>query len=236
MTINIYAIYAAPRVALGTAIPYGAYDVQPHEGVVNVGRCHATAGVARARRRPWGASAGGGALRGRRRGGWARTAAGARGAAPAAGRILCSIWPITSAWPAPGVTTRPGPASGTRAEPRMFSVLRGHGCGQRRVRDETSMNLSSATLIRAGLRVAAIRDPRPDHAGLDRSKLADAEPEAIRRDRHARSIQIGTTTITPGLIHRKPYRKSSFAETSYPISHYSVPLVAGWAPRSSPAS
>src|SRR6266700_2981549 len=72
-------VYDYPSLAVGTAIPYGAYDVQRNEGFVNVGMSHDTAGVCGGEPPPlvaplWAAtlSAGDGAVavRGRRREQW----------------------------------------------------------------------------------------------------------------------------------------------------------------------
>jgi hypothetical protein len=176
-------VYDYPSLAVGTAIPYGAYDVQRNEGFVNVGMSHDTAEFAVESLRRWWR------LFGRRR--YPRAKAlllcadggGSNGSRNRAWKYhlqqladhlgvaitVCHYPPGTSKW--------------NKIEHRMFSFISLNWRGQPLVSYETVVNLISATRTRAGLRVKAILDPRSYEAG---TKISDEEMEAIRLERHAR--------------------------------------------------
>ncbi len=176
-------VYDYPSLAGGTAIPYGAYDVQRNEGFVNVGMSHDTAEFAVESLRRWWR------LFGRRR--YPRAKAlllcadggGSNGSRNRAWKYhlqqladdlglaitVCHYPPGTSKW--------------NKIEHRMFSFISLNWRGQPLVSYETVVNLISATRTRAGLRVKAILDPRAYEAG---TKISDEAMEAIRLERHAR--------------------------------------------------
>ncbi len=175
-------VYDYPSLAVGTAIPYGAYDVQRNEGFVNVGMSHDTAEFAVESLRRWWR------LFGRRR--YPRATAlllcadggGSNGSRNRAWKYhlqqlanhlgvaitVCHYPPGTSKW--------------NKIEHRMFSFISLNWRGQPLVSYEMVVNLISATRTRAGLRVKAILDPRPYEAG---TKISDEEMEALRLERHA---------------------------------------------------
>ncbi len=176
-------VYDYPSLAVGTAIPYGAYDVQRNEGFVNVGMSHDTAEFAVESLRRWWR------LFGRRR--YPRAKAlllcadggGSNGSRNRAWKYhlqqladhlgvaitVCHYPPGTSKW--------------NKIEHRMFSFISLNWRGRPLVSYETVVNLISATRTRAGLRVKAILDPRSYEAG---TKISDEEMEAIRLERHVR--------------------------------------------------
>ena len=175
-------IYDYPSLGVGSAIPYGAYDVQRNEGFVNVGMSHDTAEFAVESLRRWWR------LFGRRR--YPRAKAlllcadggGSNGSRNRAWKYhlqhladhlgvaitVCHYPPGTSKW--------------NKIEHRMFSFISLNWRGQPLVSYETVVNLISATRTRAGLRVKAILDPRTYEAGI---KISDEEMEALRLERHA---------------------------------------------------
>ena len=175
-------VYDYPSLSVGSAIPYGAYDVQRNEGFVNVGMSHDTAEFAVESLRRWWR------LFGRRR--YPRAKAlllcadggGSNGSRNRAWKYhlqqladhlgvaitVCHYPPGTSKW--------------NKIEHRMFSFISLNWRGRPLVSYETVVNLISATRTRAGLRVKAILDPRAYEAGI---KISDEEMEAIRLERHA---------------------------------------------------
>jgi hypothetical protein len=175
-------VYDYPSLAVGTAIPYGAYDVQRNEGFVNVGMSHDTAEFAVESLRRWWRLFGrrryprakalllcadGGGSNGSRNRAWKyhlQQLANHLGVAI----TVCHYPPGTSKW--------------NKIEHRMFSFISLNWRGQPLVSYETVVNLISATRTRAGLRVKAILDPRPYEAG---TKISDEEMEALRLERHA---------------------------------------------------
>jgi len=192
-------VYDYPSLAVGTAIPYGAYDVQRNEGFVNGGMSHDTAEFAVESLRRWWR------LFGRRR--YPRAKAlllcadggGSNGSRNRAWKYhlqqladhlgvaitVCHYPPGTSKW--------------NKIEHRMFSFISLNWRGQPLVSYETAVNLISATRTRGGLRVKAILDPRSYEAG---TKISDEEMEAIRLERHARYPD-WNYTIKAGLTNSK---------------------------------
>ena len=175
-------VYDYPSLSVGSAIPYGAYDVQRNEGFVNVGMSHDTAEFAVESLRRWWR------LFGRRR--YPR----------AKGLLLCadgggSNGSRNRAWKYHlqqladhlGVAITvchypPGTSKWNKIEHRMFSFISLNWRGQPLVSYETVVNLISATRTRTGLRVKAILDPRTYEAGI---KISDEEMETLRLERHA---------------------------------------------------
>ncbi len=175
-------VYDYPSLAVGPAIPYGAYDVQRNEGFVNVGMSHDTAEFAVESLRRWWH------LFGRRR--YPRAKAlllcadggGSNGSRNRAWKYhlqhladhlgvaitVCHYPPGTSKW--------------NKIEHRMFSFISLNWRGQPLVSYETVVNLISGTRTRAGLRVKALLDPRTYEAGI---KISDEAMAAIRLERHA---------------------------------------------------
>jgi len=159
-------MYDYPSLGLGTAIPYGTYDVQRDEGFVNVGMTHDTAEFAvESLRRRWRVfgrrhyprarallvCADGGGSNGSRNRAWKYYL---QHLADELGlRItVCHYPPGTSKW--------------NKIEHRMFSFISVNWKGQPLVSYETVLNLIGATRTRTGLRVKAKLDARVYEAGL----------------------------------------------------------------------
>ena len=192
-------IYDYPSLAVGPAIPYGAYDVQRNEGFVNVGMSHDTAEFAVESLRRWWRLFGrgryprakalllcadGGGSNGSRNRAWKyhlQHLADYLGVAI----TVCHYPPGTSKW--------------NKIEHRMFSFISLNWRGQPLVSYETVVNLISATRTRAGLRVKAILDPHTYEAGI---KISDEEMETIRLERHTLHPD-WNYTIKPDLIKSK---------------------------------
>ncbi len=175
-------VYDYPSLAVGTAIPYGAYDVQRNEGFVNVGMSHDTAEFAVESLRRWWR------LFGRRR--YPRATAlllCADGGGSTGSRNRAWKYHLQQLANHLGVAITvchypPGTSKWNKIEHRMFSFISLNWRGQPLVSYEMVVNLISATRTRAGLRVKAILDPRPYEAG---TKISDEEMEALRLERHA---------------------------------------------------
>jgi hypothetical protein len=174
-------IYDFPALGRGTAIPYGAYDVQRDEGFVNVGMTHDTAEFAVESLRRWWRLFGrrhyrtaralllcadGGGSNGNRNRAWKYYL---QHLADQLGlRItVCHYPPGTSKW--------------NKIEHRMFSFISLNWKGQPLVSYETVVNLIGATRTRTGLRVKARLDPTVYEPGV---KIPDAEMERINLRPH----------------------------------------------------
>ena len=159
-------MYDYPALGIGTAIPYGAYDVQRDEGFVNVGMTHDTAEFAVESLRRWWRVFGrqhypraralllcadGGGSNGSRNRAWKYYL---QHLADELGlRItVCHYPPGTSKW--------------NKIEHRMFSFISLNWKGQPLVSYEAVVHLIGATRTRAGLRVKARLDSRVYEAGV----------------------------------------------------------------------
>lgn len=169
-------VYDYPHLGLGTAIPYGAYDVQRNEGFVNVGMTHDTAEFAVQSLRQWWKLVGrrhyphakavlvcadGGGSNGSRNRAWKyhlQQFSDQFGVAV----TVCHYPPGTSKW--------------NKIEHRMFSFISLNWQGQPLISYETVVNLIGATRTKAGLRVKAKLDPKFYELGI---KISDEQMEQL---------------------------------------------------------
>jgi hypothetical protein len=174
-------VYDYPSLGIGTAIPYGAYDVHRDEGFVNVGTSHETAEFAVESLRRWWRYFGrkhyakaralllcadGGGSNGSRNRAWKyhlqqlSDELGIR-------ITVCHYPPGTSKW--------------NKIEHRMFSFISLNWKGQPLVSYETVVNLIGATRTKGGLRVKAKLDSRVYEAGL---KIPEKDMKRINLRAH----------------------------------------------------
>lgn len=165
-------VYDYPHLGVGTAIPYGAYDVQRNEGFVNVGMTHDTAEFAVESLRQW----------------WKMV--GRRHYPQAKALLVCadrggSNGSRNRAWKYHlqqfsdqlGVAVTvchypPGTSKWNKIEHRMFSFISVNWQGQPLISYETVVNLIGSTRTKAGLRVKAKLDPKFYEPGI---KISDEE-------------------------------------------------------------
>lgn len=178
MEVNVYDY---PHLGLGTAIPYGAYDVQRNEGFVNVGMTHDTAEFAVHSLRQWWKLVGrrhypqakallvcadGGGSNGSRNRAWKyhlQQFSDKFGVAV----TVCHYPPGTSKW--------------NKIEHRMFSFISLNWQGQPLISYETVVNLIGATRTKAGLRMKAKLDPKFYELGI---KISDQQMEQLNLQPH----------------------------------------------------
>lgn len=159
-------VYDFRRLAQGVAIPYGVYDVQQNEGLVNVGITHDTAEFAVESIRQW----------------WRRV--GRRHYAKATRILICAdgggsnssrgrAWRLhlqaladethlaitVSHYP-------PGTSKWNKIEHRMFSFISLNWRGEPLVSYETVVNLIGGTQTRTGLHIKARLDRRTYRTGI----------------------------------------------------------------------
>ena len=166
-------VYDYPNLGKGVAIPYGAYDMQRNEGMVNVGMSHDTAEFAVGIIRQWWR------LFGRRHYRNATSllicadGGGSNGSRVRAWKFhLQALANDLSVPRSPFVTIRPEPASGNRIEHRMFSYISLNWKGQPLTSYEAVLNLIGSTRTKTGLKVKAILDTRDYETGV---KIPDNE-------------------------------------------------------------
>ena len=175
-------VYDFPRLGKGTAVPYGAYDVERNAGFVNVGISSDTAEFAVESLRRWWKLDGrhhypqatallicadsGGSNAGRSRG-WKyhlQQFADEFGLSV----TVCRYPPGTSKW--------------NKIEHRMFSFISVNWKGKPLISYETVVNLIGGTRTQGGLRIKARLDPRHYEKGV---KITDQQMEDIHIEPHA---------------------------------------------------
>ncbi len=186
-------VYDYPHLGIGTAIPYGAYDLRRNQGFVNVGMSHDTAEFAVESLRRWWRLFGkrhypqaravllcadGGGSNGNRNRAWKFYLQQFADQADLAFTV-CHYPPGTSKW--------------NKIEHRMFSFISLNWRGQPLVNYETVVNLIGATRTRTGLRVKAALDPTVYAAGV---KIPDAEMQRLNLRAH-RTYPNWNYTISP---------------------------------------
>ena len=174
-------VYDYPHLGVGTAIPYGTYDVRRNKGFVNVGISHDTAEFAVESLRRWWrwlgrrnyprakhllVCADGGGSNGSRNRAWKyylQQLADQLGLA-----VTVCHYP-------------PGTSKLNKIEHRLFSFISMNWRGQPLVSYETVVHLIGATRSAAGLRVRARLDPTVYQAGV---KISDEQMERLHLQAH----------------------------------------------------
>ena len=179
-------VYDFPSLAVGTAVPYGAYDLQKDQGLVNVGRSHDTAEFAVESIRRWWHTIGrpaypqarrllicadGGGSNGSRNRAWKYHLQGLADQL-ALEITVCHYPPGTSKW--------------NKIEHRMFSFISMHWKGQPLVSFETVINLISATTTRSGLNIQAVLDERDYETG---QSISDEQMQQLCLRKHEQDPQ-----------------------------------------------
>jgi Rhodopirellula transposase DDE domain len=181
---RVVNVYDFPSLSDGTAIPYGAYDVQRNRGSVNVGMTHDTAEFAVESLRRW----------------WKLI--GRRTYAKAPGVLLCadgggSNGSRNRGWkfhlqqlsdelglPITVCHYPPGTSKWNKIEHRLFSFISLNWQGQPLVSYETVVNLIGATRTKTGLRVKAMLDPKVYPTGVKISNAAMAQLHVTPHEVH----------------------------------------------------
>jgi hypothetical protein len=173
--------YDFPSLAIGTAIPYGAYDIRRNEGLVNVGVSHDTAEFAVQSIRQWWNLLGkpcypdatrlllcadGGGSNGSRNRAW-KYFLQQLSDEIAIEIAVCHYPPGTSKW--------------NKIEHRMFSFISLNWKGQPLVSYETVLNLIGSTRTKKGLQVKALLDKKKYKTG---KKISDEEMEKLNIKYH----------------------------------------------------
>ncbi len=168
--------YDFPRLAVGTAIPYGAYDVGHNTGFVNVGMTHDTAEFAVESLRQWWMWVGRRGYAESRRWLLCADSGGSNGSRNRAwkyylqrlsdqlgiGMSVCHYPPGTSKW--------------NKVEHRLFSFISLNWKGDPLVSYETVVNLIGSTRTTKGLRVKAKLDRKHYETG---KKISDDEMDQL---------------------------------------------------------
>ncbi len=192
-------VYDYPDLGVGTAIPYGAYDVHRNQGFVNVGMTHDTAEFAVESLRRWWRLFGHRHYPATRALLLCADGGGSNGSRNRAWKYYLQQFSDQLAIEVTVCHYPPGASKWNKIEHRMFSFISLHWKGQPLVSYETVVNLIGATRTRTGLRVKATLDPRVYEAGV---KISDEEMERINLRLH-RVHPKWNYTISPRSLRKK---------------------------------
>lgn len=186
-------VYDFPSLSKGTAIPYGAYDIQKNNGVVNVGISHETAEFAVESIRRWWLQLGhhqyphasqmlicadGGGSNGNRNRAW-KFYLQHLSDEISLQITVCHYPPGTSKW--------------NKIEHRMFSFISMNWKGQPLVNFEMVVDMISSTTTKSGLRIKALLDTKDYKTGI---KISDEQMKMLNLKPHNLHPQ-WNYTITP---------------------------------------
>jgi hypothetical protein len=173
--------YDFKNLGIGVAIPYGAYDMQRNEGMVNVGISHDTAEFAAGTIRQWWR------LFGRRHYRKATSllicadGGGSNGSRVRAWKVHLQHLATDLGIPITVCHYPPGASKWNRIEHRMFSYISLNWKGQPLTSYEAVLNLIGSTRTKAGLKVKAVLDPKDYETGV---KIPDEEMKRLNIRHH----------------------------------------------------
>jgi len=174
-------VYDYPYLGLGTAIPYGAYDLERNQGFVNVGMTHDTAEFAVESLRRWWE------LIGRRHYPKARSlllcadGGGSNGSRSRAWKYHLQEFADEFGLAVTVCHYPPGTSKWNKIEHRMFSFISINWKGKPLVDYQTVVNLIGSTRTRTGLRIKVNLDPATYETG---EKISDEQMDRVHLKPH----------------------------------------------------
>jgi hypothetical protein len=174
-------VYDYPQLGIGTAIPYGAYDVGRNRGFVNVGVSHETAEFAVESLRRWWRMVGRRLYPKSRKLLLCADGGGSNGSRNRAWKYFLQKWSDEVALEVTVCHYPPGASKWNKIEHRMFSFISMNWRGRPLVDYETVVSLIGATTTKSGLKVKAILDERKYDAAL---KIPDEQMEQVNLRAH----------------------------------------------------
>ena len=192
-------VYDYPHLGQGTAIPYGAYDIERNQGFVNVGMSHDTAEFALESLRRWWKQVG------RRHYPKAKSlllcadGGGSNGSRSRAWKYYLQRFADEFGLQVSVCHYPPGTSKWNKIEHRMFSYISMNWRGRPLVSYETVLNLIGSTRTRTGLRVKAKLDRRVYKTGV---KISDEQMQKVNIEPHTTHPK-WNYTISPVKRHRR---------------------------------
>lgn len=159
-------IYDYPSLLKGTAIPYGAYDIQKNNGVVNVGISHETSEFAVESIRKWWKQFGSGQYPHAKGILICADGGGSNGYRNRAWKYYLQLLSDEIFIPVTVCHYPPGTSKWNKIEHRMFSFISMNWKGQPLVSFETVVNMISSTTTKSGLQIKAILDTNDYKTGV----------------------------------------------------------------------
>jgi hypothetical protein len=154
-----------PHLAIGKAIPYGAYDLTQDQAVVNVGVSHDTAAFAVESIRRWWRLLGRPSYPRAKRLLISADAGGSNGPRLRAWKVELQAFATEIGLPVTVCHYPPGTSKWNKIEHRLFSFISITWRGQPLISYQTVVNLIGATRTRSGLTVKAVLDRRTYRTG-----------------------------------------------------------------------
>nr|WP_258190517.1 ISAzo13 family transposase [Candidatus Hakubella thermalkaliphila] len=174
-------VYDYPSLSKGTAIPYGAYDIQKNNDVVNVGISHETAEFAVESIRRWWKQFGSHQYPNTKRMLICADGGGSNGSRNRAWKFYLQLLSDEISLSIAVCHYPPGTSKWNKIEHRMFSFISMNWRGQPLVNLETVVNMISATTTKSGLRIKAFLDTKYYKTGI---KISDEQMQALNLDPH----------------------------------------------------
>ena len=165
-------VYDFPSLSKGTAIPYGAYDIQNNNGVVNVGISHETAEFAIESIKRWWKQFGHHQYPHAKRILICADGGGSNGSRNRAWKYYLQLLSDEISIPVTVCHYPPGTSKWNKIEHRMFSFISMNWRGQPLINFETVVNMISATKTKSGLKIKAFLDKKYYKTGI---KISDEE-------------------------------------------------------------
>lgn len=174
-------VYDFPRLAIGTAIPYGTYDVQRNEGFVNVGITSDTAEFAVNSIQQWWERLGNHHYPKARKMLICADGGGSNGSRNRSWKFFLQQLADKLALTISVCHYPPGTSKWNKIEHRMFSFISLTWQGQPLVSYEAIVNLIGSTTTKKGLKVKAKLDTKEYKKGL---KISDKEMDKLNIEYH----------------------------------------------------
>ena len=190
-----------PSLGEGTAIPYGTYDVQRNEGLVNVGTTHDTAEFAVESIRRWWRQFGVQHYPQSQRLFICADSGGSNGNRIRAWKYYLQKFSDEMGLEIVVGHYPPGTSKWNKIEHRMFSFISMNWRGEPLVSFETVVNMISATKTRRGLRVTAVLDTQEYRTGI---KISDQQMKQLNLEPHRQNPEwnysiLPRSALTEGL-------------------------------------
>ena len=185
-------VYDFPSLSKGTAIPYGAYDIQGNNGLVNVGISHETAEFAVESIRKWWKQFGSYQYPNAKGLLICADGGGSNGSRNRAWKYYLQLLSDESSIPITVCHYPPGTSKWNKIEHKMFSFISMNWRGQPLINFETVVNMISATTTKSGLRIKAFLDTKYYETGI---KISDEEMKNLNIKFHNLHPQWNYTII-----------------------------------------
>ncbi|MBT9147925.1 MAG: hypothetical protein DDT32_01693 [Syntrophomonadaceae bacterium] len=185
-------VYDFPSLSKGTAIPYGTYDIQKNNGIVNVGISHETAEFAVESIRKWWRQFGHQQYPHAKRILISADGGGSNGSRNRAWKFYLQLLSDEISLPITVCHYPPGTSKWNKIEHRMFSFISMNWRGQPLVSYETVVNMISATTTKSGLKIKAFLDRNDYKTGI---KISDKQIKKLNIKQHKLHPQWNYTII-----------------------------------------